>query len=1096
MVLLKERIGKMLEYLWEQVYPEKVEISSYRMARTKERFPDVADLDTDGWEEFSSSQIWGGHREYYWFETFVTIPEGFDGKCVVYELKTGREGEWDATNPQFSVFVDGELVQGLDVNHREVILTEKAEAGRTYRIILSAFTGDQNFYLKLDSALKVLERRTEKYYYDLKVPYDTACLLDEDDPAYITIIQTLNESLNLLDMRREGSELYYESLARAQEYITKEFYEKYCDGEKKPVIYCVGHTHIDCAWLWTLRVTQDKAVRSFSTVLRLMELYPEYLFMSSQPQLYKYVKKNAPKAYEKIKERVREGRWEPEGGMFVEADCNLASGEALVRQFIYGQRFFKEEFGKDNSILWLPDVFGYSAALPQIMLKCGLPYFMTTKISWNEFNKMPCDTFEWEGIDGSRVLTHFVPTREYDRTEVEGRERTSHFTTYNGYLSPSQMKGSWKRYSQKYLNEEVLCCFGFGDGGGGPTREELETARRMEKGLPGLPRTKMATSREFFEELDKNVRGKKYLPSWVGELYLEYHRGTYTTMARNKKYNRKSEFAYQNEEMYAALDALMADGVYPAKDLNEGWEVILRNQFHDILPGSSIKEVYDDSKEEYEGILAKNKEMMDKTLAHIAGQVDAPAHSLVVFNPNSTPSCELVEFSLPQGSALAAESALLAEGGFPAVYDGEKELAVQRTRSGSFVFFAEGVPSKGYKTYTVKSGTGMPGQASDAAAEDKVEMAAAGSQGALPESQEKGWGVADRPDSWCISTKRMENGFFILEFNDKGQFARIYDKRAGREVLKAGKAGNVIVSFEDRPHNFDAWDVNNYYKEKSWEIDRVSAIEVVEDGPVRGCVKVERPYLDSTITQYIYLYRDIARIDLQNVIDWKEHLLFVKDYFPIDVHANEATFDIQYGNVKRATHDNTSWDFAKFEVCNHKWTDVSEDGYGVSFLNDCKYGISVRGGLVGLSMLKSALYPNPDADKELHEFTYSIYPHQGGFREAGTVKEAYRLNNPLKAVWKENETGMLAASYSMVSVDKDNVVVEVVKKAEDSEDIIVRLYECYDRRTAAALTFGKEVKGVVECNMMEEGAEPVEHAENKVFLEMKPYEIKTLKVTF
>ena len=604
MVLIKERIGKMLEYLKDQIYPESVPIGKYRMIKTDQRFADVANLDTSDWEEFTNTQIWGGHREYYWFETSVTVPDEFEGKCIVYELRTGREGEWDATNPQFTIYVNGALVQGLDINHREIILAEQAKAGTQYRIVLSAFTGDQNFSLKLDSRLKVLDRKTEKYFYDLSVPYETARLLNTDDRAYITIIQALNDSLNLLDMRREGSPEYYESLEKAQEFITKEFYEKHCDKEREPVICCVGHTHIDCAWLWTLRVTEDKAVRSFSTVLNLMKQYPEYIFMSSQPQLYKFVKKNAPQVYEQIKERVKEERWETEGGMFVEADCNLASGEALVRQFMHGKKFFRDEFGTDNKILWLPDVFGYSAALPQIMQKCGIPYFMTTKISWNELNKMPYDTFEWEGIDGSRVLTHFIPTRDYNKAAVEGGTETEHFTTYNGYLNPSQMKGGWARYSQKDLNDEVLCSFGFGDGGGGPSKEELENQRRMELGIPGCPRTKMSTALDFFERLDKETKGSKYLPSWVGELYLEYHRGTYTSMARNKKYNRKAELAYQDEETYAAMDELLTGNTYPKDALYDAWEVILRNQFHDILQGSSIKVVYDDSKAEYEKIYA------------------------------------------------------------------------------------------------------------------------------------------------------------------------------------------------------------------------------------------------------------------------------------------------------------------------------------------------------------------------------------------------------------------------------------------------------------------------------------------------------------
>ena len=563
-----------------------------------------------------------------------------------------------------------------------------------------------------------------------------------------------------------------------------------------------------------------------------------------------------------------------------------------------------------------------------------------------------------------------------------------------------------------------------------------------------MPRTKMSTAKEFFHVLDKHVTDKKYLPTWVGELYLEYHRGTYTSMARNKKFNRKAEFAYQNEEMYAMLDAQTAGGAYPEKELHEGWEVILRNQFHDILPGSSIKEVYDDSKAEYEGIFAENKALTDATLAHIAAGVKAPKHSLVVYNPNSAAAYDLVTFTVPEGM------------GEPAVYDGETKLAVQKTVDGTYVFFAAGVPGKGYKTYIVKEE------------------------------------AADTTPSMEVSTEVMENEYFKVEYNEKGQFAKIYDKKADRDILKPGKAGNVIVSYEDRPHNYDAWDVNNYYTEKSWDIDQVSAMEVVENGPVRACVKIERKYLDSTITQFIYLYHDIPRIDIKNVIDWKEHQIFVKDYFPIDVHTNEATFDIQYGNVKRDTHDNTSWDFAKFEVCHHKWMDVSEDGYGVSMLNDCKYGVGVRNGVIGMSMLKSAIHPNPEADKELHEFTYSIYPHQGGWREAGTVKQAYQINNPLTYSWKENEGGTLAPEYSLVSSDKDNAVIEVVKKAEDSDAVIVRLYECYNRRTPVTLIFGKELTSVVECNMMEEGADPVEFTGNQATFEMKPYEIKTLKVTF
>lgn len=1046
MIFIKERVGKLLSDLKELIYTDITPIESYRFIQSKERFTDIAGICTDSWDTLSNQQLWGGHREYFWFETFVTLPEAFEGKCVAYELKTGREGEWDGTNPQFSIFVNNVRKQGLDVNHREVILTECGKAGETYRIVLSAFTGDHNFRLVMDSCIKVLDRKTEEYFYDLSVPYEIARLLQPSDKNYRNIILALNESLNLLDLRREHSPEYAASLEKAQEYIRKEFYEKYT-GEDKEKVYCVGHTHIDVAWQWTLAVTEDKAVRSFSTVLELMKQYPEYIFMSSQPQLYKYVKKNAPELYEQIKERVKEGRWETEGGMFLEADCNLSSGESLVRQFMQGKRFFKEEFGKDNEILWLPDVFGYSAALPQIMKKCGIRYFMTTKISWNEFNKMPYDTFEWEGIDGTRILTHFSPSRDYHKGAVEGGTETEHFTTYNAYINPSQVKGGWERYSQKYLNDEVLMSFGYGDGGGGPVRDMLENQRRLAKGIPGCPRTVMSTADHFFHVLEENVKDQKYLPVWVGELYLEYHRGTYTSMARNKKYNRKSEFLLENTELYSSISMQLTSAVYPGKEIYALWEIALRNQFHDILPGSSIKEVYDDSKEEYEKLLKEGGILEERALKEIAGAVDAPKHSLIVFNPNGMEGKQIVSFHCP---------AKLPD---PEVTDGEKTYAVQKLGDGTYLFTAEGVPSKGYKTFTLK-------EASDEAPKSGL----------------------------SVSGHHLENDYVKVSFADNGQMSSIYDKIEKRELLKEGQNGNVLMTYEDRPHNYDAWDVNNYYTEKSWEITDVQEISVEEEGPVRCTVKVSRKYLDSSIVQYISLGADSPEILVRNEIDWKEHKIFLKALFPVDIHTDEAAFEIQYGNVTRKTHYNTSWDFARFEVCMHKWLDVSEDGYGVSILNDCKYGAHVHDGVIGISILKSALFPNPDADKEHHSFDFAIYPHKGGFREAGTIDRAYALNNPMKCLVKENESGNAPAVYSAVSVDAPNVVIEVVKKAEDEEAAIIRMYEAFNRRTKTTVHFGREVQAVYECNMLEETEQEAAYTENTADVVMKPYEIKTLKV--
>ena len=1078
MIFLRERIGKLLRDLEGLIYTDETPVSGFRYVQSTEKFPDVSKVNTDDWAYCDRYPMsWGGHRAYYWFETFVTIPEEKDGQCIVYEQMTGKEDGWDATNPQFTIYVNDVLKQGLDINHREVLLTEHAKAGERYRIMLSAFTGDHNMNLVLDARIKVLHRETEKYYYDLKMPYDTACLLRESDTEYRDIILNLNESLNLLDLRKPYSDAYEKSLKAAQDYLDQEFYERYA-GVARQKVYCVGHTHIDVAWKWTLAVTEDKAVRSFSTVLELMRRYPEYKFMSSQPQLYKYVKKNAPQVYEEIKERVKEGRWETEGGMFLEADCNLTSGESLVRQFLYGKRFFREEFGTDNEILWLPDVFGYSAALPQIMKKCGIRYFMTTKISWNEFNKMPYDTFEWEGIDGTRILTHFSPSRDYQAPAEQGSEHTAHFTTYNAFINPSQVKGAWHRYSQKYLNDEVLMSYGFGDGGGGPTKEMLENQRRLAKGIPGCPQTVQSTAADFFHELEDQVRGRKYLPVWVGELYLEYHRGTYTSMARNKNYNRRSEFLLENIECFSTLAHRLTGLSYPKQELDALWEIALRNQFHDILPGSSIYEVYEDSKTEYEKLLTEGHALLSNALHAIAEHTRQGAAALTVFNPNGWAQTGLVPFEWEDAHV------------DPVVSDGGNLYSVQKTADGAWLFRANAVPAKGWQQYAV-----------------------------LPRTDVKTKELVYRESgTLAASLHHLENDYLKVTLDPNGQFSSIYDKKARRELLKAGKNGNVLMTYEDRPHNYDAWDVNNYYVEKSWEITDVQHLSLIEDGPLRATIQVVRRYLDSEITQYISLEADSPELKIRNEIDWREQKIFLKTLFPVDIHTDEATYEIQYGNVTRKTHYNTSWDFARFEVCHHKWLDVAENGYGVSVLNDCKYGVSVHDGVIGLSMLKSATDPNPAADKEHHSFTYVIYPHSGDFREAGTINRAYALNNPLLAIQaKAAADSMLAgteecqtrtadqltAHASFVHTDAENVFIEVVKQAEDGDGVIIRLYEAFNRRADVTVSVdefladsGFALTEACDCNMLEEQETPLPVEGNEIRLTIRPFEIRTLRLRF
>jgi alpha-mannosidase len=1040
-----ERIKRILSELKVLAYRDKISVDNYKM---KECLYNGYDLlkeyptEENGWCDFKANDRWGGIDKHFWFKTVIEIPESFAGETVIYEVKTGREGQWDAKNPQFLAYINGKATQGLDVNHTELLLCEKANPGEVYEVALYAYGGMEDGLVELKTSLAILDKNIEKLYYNIKVPVEVAELLGDEDKKRVDILKYLIETINKLDLRKRYSKDFYSSLQEASTYLEEEFYEKYC-GEEQALEVCIGHTHIDVAWMWTLAQTREKVARSFSTVLNLMDQYPEYKFMSSQPQLYKYLKEDHPDLYSKVRERIKEGRWEPEGAMWLEADCNLTSGESLIRQILHGKKFFKDEFNTDSKILWLPDVFGYSAALPQILKKSGVDYFMTTKISWNEYNKLPYDTFMWRGIDGTEVLTHFITTTGYSK---EGKIGTG--TTYNGNTDSSSVMGCWQRYQQKDINDVVLNCFGHGDGGGGATKEMLENLRRLEKGIPGAPKTKIATAGEFFENLDKKVSNNKKLPKWVGELYLEYHRGTYTSMARNKKFNRKTEFLNLDAELYSTINNMLADGVYPKNELNDCWETTLLNQFHDIIPGSSIKEVYDDSKKDYERINVIGNEILNSALNNIASNINLSKTSAVVFNQLSFDRDDVVEFQLPEGWENAN------------VFDGEEVLLSQLVEGNKVVFYAKQVPAKGYKSFAIEKC-----------------------------SKEKAIEVEN-----AIAGTVIDTGRFSIIFDENYNITSIYDKRNDREVIKNNEKANVLQVFEDKPHNWDAWDINIYYQDKMWEVNDVHKAEVIEKGPLRTTLKIERKFLDSTIVQYIRMYKDIERIDFFNDIDWKEEQMLLKAAFPVDIHSDKATFEIQYGNVERPTHWNTSWDYARFEVCAHKWADLSEGDYGVALLNDSKFGHDIKDSTMRLSLLKSSIMPNPEADKEKHSFVYSLYPHSGDWKESKVVNMAYSLNCPMYVKVEQPHEGELVNNMSFIKVNKDNVVVEVIKKAEESDDVVVRLYECHNKRTKVACELFRSFKEVVECDLMENYTNKV-NTNNKIFeFEIKPYEIKTFKI--
>lgn len=1003
---IEDRIKVFLEEFGKLVIKENIPITDFLYKECDYKLDNTLPEIDDSFTLFTPYiNRWGGKKDKHaWFYNEIQVPKSWNGEIQLAVASDARLG-WCDINPQFIAFVDGKLQQGIDKNHREVFLSEG-----THKVYLYAYSGSiHDEYVDFVTNLQLVDAKTKQLFYDIKVPFEILEYEDENSKNYFEIKKHINNAVNLIDMRSPYSDEYYESLDKAINYLKTEFYGKYC--RKGDVFaFCIGHTHIDVAWEWTLAQTREKILRSFSTVLALMKKYPEYKFMSSQPQLYKYLKMDAPELYEEVKEMVKQGRWEVEGGMWVEADCNLCSGESLVRQFIYGKRFMKEEFGVDSKILWLPDVFGYSAALPQILQKSGIDKFITSKIGWNEMNRIPYDTFIWHGIDNTPMFTHFMTAQDKHRGVAPATN-----VTYNAKLNANQLRGAYDRYQQKDLYDNVLITFGFGDGGGGPVAKDLEYFERLKHGIPGTSTPIMAFSGEFFDDIKSKTENNPKIPHWSGELYLEFHRGTYTSQAKNKRYNRKSEFMFQRAETLSLIADHLNGYKYRKEDMMNAWETILLNQFHDIIPGSSINEVYVDSHRQYEEIGAVGDSIIDETTTVIAENVEA-TEGYVVFNPHSFENSGAIEI------------------------DGKW-------------YYAENIPAKGYKVINpIES-------------ESKI----------------------------TVTENSMENEFFRLSLDEKGTFASIFDKRNNREVLKKGERGNVLTAYEDYPREYDNWEMSSYYTEKHWEIDNVESVEILREGERAG-LKITKKYKNSTIVQSIYLYNNIDKIDFENYIDWKESHIILKTAFPVDVNTNKATYDIQFGSVERPTHKNTSWDAARFEVCAHKYCDLSEYGYGVSLLNDCKYGHAIYDGVMSLTLIKCGTFPDPEADKCEHKFTYSLYPHANDYREAGTIKKAYDLNIPMVAKKVGADKGNLTNEFSLFSTDCDNVIFETAKQAESDETIILRGCEYFNKRSVANIRFGFNVKKAYLCDMLENNICELNVVDNGINVDFKPFEINTIKV--
>lgn len=991
------------------------------------------------WDLMAVGERWSGRDRYLWLRKTMSVPKAWEGKKIVGIFDFGSTGGGNNSGFESMLYIEGKPYQGVDSNHKEAFF-DSNYAGKDLELVFRLWSGlegggnptpQEHRINRADLAW--LDEKVDDLFFMTRVILETLKVLNEFDPVVPQLRMALDKAYKLIDWSYPGSEAFYESVHAADD-LLNELIDS-MDKNSLVKVKCVGHTHIDVAWLWRLKHTREKCARSFSTVLRLMEQYPEYTFLQTQPQLYEYIKEDHPEMFEKIKAKVKEGNWEADGGMWVEADCNLTSGESLTRQILVGGKFFREELGQEIKYLWLPDVFGYSWALPQILKKSGIPMFMTTKISWNQYNRMPHDTFKWRGMDGSEVLTHFITAPE------PWSQPGSWFYTYNGHLTPKIVKGVYDAYSDKNLTDELLISFGYGDGGGGVNRDMLEYRRRVDK-MPGLPSLETSKAADYFKDLREKIENTdEYVHTWDGELYLEYHRGTYTSQAYNKKMNRYLENYYRNVEWLTAMDAINKGDIKEAKqdELTEGWKIILTHQFHDIIPGSSINEVYKDSHVNYEKAEAIAKEIEQSVFTNIMGAEESTW--TVINNTN-------------WGRSDYAHIVTEAKGQF--VDEAGNVLKAQETHNG-YVVYVDNIPAMGWKVIKLVDNTSNS--------------------------------VENNTNVFTFADGIIETPFYHVELNEVGHMTSLVDKKADRQVLAKGAKANVIQMFEDKPLAHEAWDIDIYYQEKMREVTDLTRMEVTEKGPLHMVVRLEWNYMNTKIKQDMTFYVEDKRIDFKTWVDFRERKQLMKVAFPVDIRSTYATYDVQYGNVQRPTHWNTSWDWARFETVAHKWVDLSERNYGVSLMNDCKYGHDIKNNVIRLTLLKSATHPDTEQDQGEHEFTYSLLPHEGSWVDADTEIRAYYLNNPLKV-----EAGKAKEDvYSFLNIDNKYIEVDAVKRSEDGKTLVIRCHEYTGGKQKATITLDAKVKGWQESNLMEkpEGDHFISEA---ITLEFGPYEVKTVLV--
>ena len=970
---------------------------------------------------------WGGEETFCWFKTSYTVPAELDGKNIfIMPYTKGYESLLYVNGKPYGTF-NTKIVFTGHGNHYCDLLKKEAKAGEKLDIAIEVYSGhsykgtaplenrpllDYKYTFEgIDICVKDYD--IQDFYFDLFTVNELFDNLPDGSFRKASVANSLLEAHKRLLYSREDTddESFRAALKSAHPFLKEILAVK--NGPEAPSAGIIGHSHMDTAWLWKATETIKKCGRTYSNQIALMDEYPEYKFVQSSACHGNFILKYYPELFEDIKQKVKEGRYEPNGGVWVECDCNITSGESMVRQFLWGQRFTRKHFGFTSNTFWLPDTFGYSAAIPQIMKGCGVDYFCTTKLDWNDTNIFPYDTFYWKGIDGTTVFTHFNRTHCWP-----GPEDLIKFVSGPKYGTSLK---------ERSVTDERLISFGYGDGGGGPQYEMLEAARRT-KDLNGVPKAEYTTVGDFMKKLEGKVKNPS---TYKGELYLELHRGTLTNQHNIKRNNRKCEFALRDLEILTVNDAVKKGEIAKDEKIAPLYETLLLNQFHDILPGTCIP--------------SGHKLSLEQT-----GALLDTAHKLIK------------ELSSGEGECVSITNTLSFDRSDPVFIECEEGLVADIDCKQQRYTNLDG------KSVLILSGITVP-----AFSTVKINLVK---------------GEISGDSAFRISGNSLETPCAELTFDDKGYISSFYDKKASRQIKGEGYSFGTFLMAEDLPHDWDNWDLDADIEVKYADTSELLSREVISDGAVAYIVRSKYKISSkSTVTQDMFCFADSAEIRYDTLMDWNDDHRFLKTAFDTDINSDFARFEIQYGNVLRPTTRNNSIEKAKFEVVNHKYTDLSETRYGVAILNDSKYAITVEGGKMRLSLHKGGTRPDFTGDHGLHRTIYSFLPHCGGFSAENVIQPAYELNVP--AVIGKGDFSLSALAVPSAS----NIIVEAVKPCEDNEKaFIIRLYEAEGTQTVCSLKLFEGAKDVKETNMLEEVIAPADCAS----LSFRPFEIKTLKVSY